>query len=107
MGKNFTRPDCPYYYEDYYRGRETRTCRLIERNPHSRPWHPDLCKTCPVPYILTHTRVEHLALEATVVKKFFRERVEVFAVCTKHLRELDNPLVCPDCEAERAGKNQT
>jgi len=96
------RPDCPYYYEDYYRGRETRACRLIERNPRSRPWKPSLCATCPVPRIIRETRVPYLALEATVTRRFFRERVTVFAVCTKHLRKLDNPLICPDCEAERA-----
>jgi len=101
--KSFQRPDCPYYYEDYFRGRETQACRLIERNPSSRPWKPSLCATCPVPDILRETRVSSLALEASVTKRFFRERVSVFAVCTKHLRKLDDPRVCPDCEAERQG----
>ncbi len=100
QGRKWERPNCPYYYEDYYRGRETYACRLIERNPNSRPWHPKLCRTCPVPKILQETRVHDLALEASVVRKFFRDRVEVFAVCTRHLRRLDNPLVCPECETE-------
>lgn len=102
MAKPRKRPNCPYYHEDYFRGRETLTCRLIERNPDSRPWKPSLCNSCPVPNILANTRVSDLALEASVVKKFFRERVEVFAVCTKHLRRLDDPLVCPECEAEQS-----
>ncbi len=101
MSKTHRRPNCPYYYEDYFRGRETLACRLIERNPKSRPWKPSLCQTCPVPDILAQTRVSDLALEVTVVKKLWRERVEVFAVCTRHLRRLEDPLVCPECEAER------
>ncbi len=101
MARTRNRPNCPYYHEDYFRGRETLACRLIERNPNSRPWKPALCNTCPVPDILSRTRVADLALEATVVKKFLRERVEVFAVCARHLRRLDDPLVCPECEAER------
>ncbi len=105
--KPFNRPDCPYYYEDYYRGREVQACRLIERNPRSRPWKPGLCATCPVPRIIRETRVPYLALEATVTRKFFRDRIEVFAVCTKHLRKLENPLVCPECEAERQAEGYT
>lgn len=95
------RPNCPYYYEDYHRGRETMTCRLIERNPNSRPWRRALCDTCPVPKILAETTCPHLALEATVVRKFIWDRVDVFAVCTKHRRALADPRTCPDCEAER------
>ena len=25
--------ECPYYYEDFYRGRSTQECRLVGRNP--------------------------------------------------------------------------
>ena len=100
--KHRERPNCPYYYEDYFRGRETTACRLIERNPRSRPWKRSLCDACPVPKILTETTCAHLALEATVVKKLLWERVDVYAVCTKHRLELKDPRVCPQCEAERA-----
>jgi hypothetical protein len=35
---------------------------------------------------------------------FFQKRVEVYAVCSKHLIELDDPHVgCPQCQAEVPG----
>ena len=40
----------------------------------------------------------YLALEAEVKRKFLREQVVItFAVCTKHVLELDDPLRCPKC----------
>ncbi len=95
---------CRYYYADYHRGRATEECRLIKRNPDSRPWKRSLCDTCPVPDILLKTNCKEIALEATVVKKWgFLERVEVYAVCAKHLIELEDPLFCPRCAEEEGG----
>ena len=92
---------CRYYYTDYFRGRETEECRLIKRNPTSRPWHRSLCKSCPVPDILRTTQCKEIALEASVVKKWgLLERVEVFAICARHFIELDDPHYCPLCAAE-------
>ena len=43
-----------------------------------------------------------LALEAVVVKRFLRGQVEVtFAVCTKHMLELEDPRFCPKCAEEQ------
>ncbi len=94
---------CRYYHEDYHRGRETKECRLIKRNPQSRPWKPGLCKTCPVPHILLHTNCQEIALEATVVRKWgLVDRVEVYAVCARHMIELEDPLYCPQCALEQS-----
>jgi hypothetical protein len=94
--------DCPYYYADYYRGRDQEKCRLIERNRENRrPWKRALCDTCPVPGILRRSTCRHLALEASVVRKYgLLDRVEVYAVCTEHVQELADPKRCPQCEAE-------
>ena len=94
--------DCPYYFADYQRGRDTEKCRLIERNRENRrPWKRALCDTCPVPEILRRSTCRHLALEASVVKRFgLLDRVEVYAVCTEHIEELADPKRCPACEAE-------
>ncbi len=94
--------DCPYFYADYHRGRAFETCRLIERNPDNRrPWRRSLCSSCPVPGILRETTCPHLALEASVVRRYgLFERVAIFAVCTRHLKELADPRRCPDCQAE-------
>lgn len=97
--------ECRFYYEDYHRGRSTQECRLIGRNPDSESWKPSLCTTCPVPGILRANASPHLVLEGHVARRFFFwQRVEVFAVCSKHLIELDNPHVgCPRCQAEAPG----
>ncbi len=90
--------NCRYYYYDYFRGQEREECRLITRNPHSRPWRRSLCDTCPVPGILRETNCRHLVLEATVVRKWkLFDRVEVFAVCTGAMEELRDPRRCPYC----------
>jgi hypothetical protein len=97
--------ECRFYYEDFHRGRSTQECRLIGRNPESEPWEPSLCGTCPVPGILKANASPHLALEGKVVRRFFfLKRVEVYAVCSKHLIELEDPYVgCPLCRAEAPG----
>ena len=94
--------DCPYYFSDYYRGRQTEKCRLLERNRENRrPWKRALCDTCPVPGILRRSTCRHLALEASVERKFgLLDRVKVYAICTEHVQELTDPLRCPACEAE-------
>lgn len=96
--------DCPYFYADYHRGRDFETCRLIERNRENRRrWQRSLCNTCPVPGILRATTCRHLALEASVERKWgLIDRVSVYAICTEHLIELKDPKRCPACDASRA-----
>ena len=90
--------NCRYYYADFHRGREVEECRLIKRNPDSRPWRRALCDSCPVPGILNQTNCAEIALEATVTRKWgLLDRVEGFAVCAKHLIELNDPNFCPKC----------
>ncbi|MFO7741049.1 MAG: hypothetical protein R6X31_01940 [Anaerolineae bacterium] len=94
---------CPYYYEDFYRGRSTQECRLIGRNPGSRSWEPKLCARCPVPDISRVNACPHMVLEARVVRRWFGlvHRVEVYAVCTKYEVEVDDPYVgCGHCHPE-------
>jgi hypothetical protein len=97
--------ECRFYYEDYHRGRSKQECRLLARNPDSEPWKPSLCASCPVPGILRANASPHLALEGKVVRRFFvGKRVEVYAVCSRHLIELEDPHVgCPECAAENPG----
>ena len=92
--------NCPYYYADYHRGRDIETCRLIERNRENRfRWKRSLCDSCPVHRILRETTCKHLALEASVERRFgLFDRVSVYAVCTEHLIELKDPKHCPSCE---------
>lgn len=97
-----TKPvNCRYFYGDYHRGKDYEECRLIKRNPESRPWRRALCDSCPVPDLLVNTTCREIALEATVTRRWgLLERVEVYAVCAEHLLELADPNHCPKCEAE-------
>ena len=97
--------ECPYYYEDYYRGRSIQECRLIARNPRSEGWESRLCAHCPVPSILRANACPNLVLEARVVRRLLGlvRRVEVYAVCTEHQVEVENPYVgCGHCHPQAA-----
>jgi hypothetical protein len=96
--------NCRYFFGDYFRGKNKEECRLIGLNPQNgREWRRKLCETCPVPLLLINTDCSELALEAEVKRKLLRERVEVtFAVCTKHMLELQNPNHCPRCAEEQS-----
>ena len=41
--------ECPYFYSDYHRGRNTEECRVLKVA--RQKWTADLCKTCAVPAI--------------------------------------------------------
>jgi hypothetical protein len=98
--------ECRFYYEDFYRGRSTRECRLIGRNPNSERWEPTLCRDCLVPAIVRDNACPNMALEGRVVKGFLglTRRVEVYAVCTLTLTKVQEPRVgCGQCHQHRPG----
>jgi hypothetical protein len=98
--------ECRYYYADYFRGRERQECRLIAQNSQSEPWRPELCRGCPVPGITRANACQNLVLEGRVKRSFLglSRRVEVDAVCSKHLVEVAEPHVgCGHCHEERPG----
>ena len=98
--------ECRYYYADFYRGRSTQECRLIERNPASERWEPSLCRNCPVPAILRDNACPNMALEGKVVKGFLglTRQVEVYAICTLTTTEVKEPRVgCGQCHLHRPG----
>jgi hypothetical protein len=95
--------ECPYYYEDFYRGRSQQECRLIQRNPHSEPWEPKLCTHCPVPGIRRANACPNMVLEARVVRRWFGlvRRVEIYAICTEYQVEVEDPYVgCGHCHPQ-------
>ena len=52
--------ECPYFYGDYFRGRNVEECRLLKAA--GQRWTRDLCKTCPVPGIARANACEFLKL---------------------------------------------
>ena len=98
--------ECRYYYADYYRGRERQECRLLDQNPQSEPWRPELCKNCPVPGMLRANACPNLVLEGRVEKRFLglSRQVSVTAVCSKYLVAVPEPQIgCGHCHEERPG----
>lgn len=92
--------ECPYYYADFHRGRNTQECRLVEANPDSAAWRPKDCESCPVPEILQANASENMRLKLTIrsaLLGFVRQK-KVEAWCEKHEIPIENPYVgCPKC----------
>lgn len=91
--------ECKYFYGNYFRGRRTEECRLLQA-PGQR-WSNDLCGTCPVPDILRANACEFLQLKAVVSRPLtglFQRRVQVSAYCEKVHRAVDEPEIgCGEC----------
>ncbi|MGD1996691.1 MAG: hypothetical protein PVH62_07955 [Anaerolineae bacterium] len=95
--------ECRYYYEDFHRGRSVQECRLLAQTTDSLSWAPQVCVICPVPGILRANRCSHMTLNARLVRRLLRRRVEVEAYCTKHEVVVENPYVgCGRCHPEAA-----
>ena len=92
--------ECPFFFGDYYRGRNIEKCNLIGEADPPRNWKPDLCKTCPVPAILLSNGCKTMTLAAEVkpgVLKIGR-KVKVTAYCTKTHQMVANPYIgCGSC----------
>ncbi len=98
--------ECPHYYEDFHRGRNTQECRLVKERQDSLRWQPGDCFRCPVPDILKANASPDLCLTLTIKPIFLGigRRLEVDAHCAKHDIPIADPYVgCPQCNAERPG----
>lgn len=98
--------DCKYYYQDFMRGRSQQECRLVRYNPNSANWKPKDCAACPVPKILANNFSPDLVLEGKIKKGVlgFGRKTEVRAFCSRHIRDITNPVVgCMACAKERPG----
>ena len=93
--------DCPWFYGDYFRGRNLEACRLLK--PAGLTWSRDLCASCPVPGIARANACEHMTLTPSVsrpVLALLRRRVAVTARCRKTSRSVDEPhLGCGECHS--------
>lgn len=92
------KPNCEFYFEDHFRGREQFECRLLSRGLQGRDWTSALCRSCPVPRIRQANRCPTLILEAQIESKWFRRQVAVTAFCTRAMREVEEPMIgCGQC----------
>ncbi|MCJ7696318.1 MAG: hypothetical protein MUO40_12975 [Anaerolineaceae bacterium] len=92
--------ECPYFYGDYYRGRQFEECRLINKPDAFSNWDNKLCKDCKVPGIIMANACPNMTLNADVKNVFlglFR-KVKVTAYCSKSHSEVKKPEVgCGYC----------
>lgn len=98
--------ECPHYYADFHRGRQTQECRLLTYNTESLHWQPTDCNRCPVPDIRAANASPNLHLTLMIRPIFlsFGRRLSVTASCDKHNVHIDDPFVgCAKCSAERPG----
>ena len=91
--------ECPYYYEDFARGRSIQECRLVEGNPKSAPWRPKDCARCPVPDILRANASPDLHLTLTIkpVLLGFVRQMQVEARCDRHNIPIENRMWAARC----------
>ncbi len=91
--------ECPWFYGDYYRGRDFEECRLLKAG--GERWSRDLCTSCPVPALVLANACEYLKLRARVrrpLEAIFQRRVQVSAYCDKVKKEVAEPQIgCGEC----------
>jgi hypothetical protein len=101
--KNMRTPwgfECQYFFGDYYRGRKREECRLVNANPSSSAWSPDLCKYCPVPAILLANACPNMVLRAAVNKGILGlgRSIKISAYCTLVEKNVEHPEIgCGKC----------
>ena len=93
--------ECPYFYGDYFRGRNVEECRLLKAA--GQQWRSDLCSSCPVPEISMANSCEFMKLRPKVGRPLsaaFMRRVQVQAFCEKSQKTVKEPHIgCGECHA--------
>lgn len=92
--------ECPYYFEDFHRGRNRQECRLIQSNPDSARWASDLCTRCSVPRISRANACPNLVLHANVRPGILGigRGVTITSSCTLTKESVDEPQIgCGHC----------
>jgi hypothetical protein len=97
--------ECPYFYGDYFRGKNKEECRLIVSNTKTGQWSVEMCKTCRVPGITRANACENMTLYASVKKGMGKlgRKVTVTAYCSRSKSEVKVPEVgCDLCHKDVA-----
>lgn len=92
--------ECPYFFGDYYRGRQKEECRLLKDSDSRSKWKPALCKSCPVPGISRANACPNMQLSAKVTSVFLGigKQVKANAFCILSQKYVKEPLVgCGKC----------
>lgn len=92
--------ECPYFFGDYYRGRNNEECRLVNSSSSNLIWTSNLCKNCPAPSIVQANSCTNMILEGKVSSVIFGigKHMEISAYCTKTKKKVKEPHIgCGQC----------
>jgi len=92
--------ECPYFYGDYYRGREKEECRLCENSSPPISWQPEYCSACAVPDIVLANACEFMVLGLKLKRTFptLKRQLGVTTYCQKsHRANFDPYIGCGEC----------
>lgn len=92
--------ECPYFFGDYYRGRNIEECRFLNQAQTPLRWKRSLCADCPVPGILLANACTYMILKPELYRPFpfIRQQVKVTAFCTKTKQTVIEPHIgCGEC----------
>ncbi len=92
--------ECPYYFEDYHRGKDHQECRLIADSRNAGTWTPALCGKCPVPRIAMANACPNLVLQPKVKSGILGmgRRVDISSSCVHIAGPVEVPQIgCGHC----------
>lgn len=92
--------ECQYFFGDYYRGRNTEECRLLNQARPPLRWKRHFCANCPVPGILLANACTSMVLKPDLYRPFpfLRQQVRVSAFCIKSNQTVSEPHIgCGEC----------
>jgi hypothetical protein len=92
--------ECPYFFGDYFRGRNLEECRLVFEGPTKIDWSSKLCRSCPIPALNRANACQNMVLTAWVEKSLFGifRHVKYSAFCTKSNSAVKEPEIgCGMC----------
>lgn len=94
--------ECPYFYGDYYRGKNHEECRLLPGQSPEKRWTPSLCTDCPVPGIARANSCDQMTLQARVERRLLglKRVVAVEAYCRRCTCTVEDAHIgCGQCHS--------
>lgn len=92
--------ECPYFYGDYFRGKNHEECRLLGPSISAQKWTSKLCNNCPVPGISRANACEFMKLSGEVSPGIFGlgKSMKISAFCAKSNSVVKEPHIgCGIC----------
>ncbi len=92
--------ECKYFYGDYFRGKNSEECRLLNFAAGQGGWSTKLCKNCPSPAIQRANGCQFMVQQGRISGGFLglSPHMEVTAFCQKNQVPVKEPSIgCGSC----------